>query len=159
MGIIAIPEGLQTKLPVPKNQQERFAVVDAFSKTCLTVANKLLAMELTPEQHERAVQLKVVALTTRANIDEEAADQLDAFVEENLKNAKTDEELIKAYQLKLQVLAAKDDSLESISALADELYSKEQEELKDEQLDNVAGGGLFSSLFVDWPIDFSSASG
>ena len=123
-------EGLQTKLPVPKNQQERFAVVDAFSKTCLTVANKLLAMELTPEQRERAVQLKVVALTTRANIDEEAADQLDAFVEENLKNAKTDEELIKAYQLKLQVLAAKDDSLDSISALADELYSKEQEELK-----------------------------
>ena len=33
--------------------------------------------------------------------------------------------------------------------------NKEQEELKDEQLDNVAGGGLFSSLFVDWPVDFS----
>ena len=37
--------------------------------------------------------------------------------------------------------------------------NKEQEELKDEQLDNVAGGGLFSSLFVDWPIDFSGAGG
>jgi hypothetical protein len=37
--------------------------------------------------------------------------------------------------------------------------NKEQEKLKDEQLDNVAGGGLFSSLFVDWPIDFSSAGG
>ena len=36
---------------------------------------------------------------------------------------------------------------------------KKQEELSDEQLDNVAGGGLFSSLFVDWPVDFSSASG
>ena len=41
----------------------------------------------------------------------------------------------------------------------EENKNKEQEELKDEQLDNVAGGGLFSSLFVDWPIDFSSASG
>jgi hypothetical protein len=41
----------------------------------------------------------------------------------------------------------------------EENKNKEQEELKDEQLDNVAGGGLFSSLFVDWPIDFSGASG
>ena len=41
----------------------------------------------------------------------------------------------------------------------EENKNKEQEELKDEQLDNVAGGGLFSSLFVDWPIDFSGAGG
>ena len=124
-------EGLQTKLPVPKNQQERFAVVDAFSKTCLTVANKLLAMELTPEQRERAVQLKVVALTTRANIDEEAADQLDAFVEENLKNAKTDEELIKAYQLKLQVIdASSDDSIAKIEKLADEMFALDKKDLQ-----------------------------
>ena len=33
--------------------------------------------------------------------------------------------------------------------------NKKQEELTDEQLDNVSGGGLFSSLFVDWPVDFS----
>ena len=32
-------------------------------------------------------------------------------------------------------------------------------ELTDEELDQVAGGGLFSSLFVDWPGDFSDASG
>ena len=32
-------------------------------------------------------------------------------------------------------------------------------ELTDEELDQVAGGGLFSSLFVDWPVDFSDASG
>ena len=31
--------------------------------------------------------------------------------------------------------------------------------LSDGELDNVSGGGLFSSLFVDWPVDFSSASG
>lgn len=41
----------------------------------------------------------------------------------------------------------------------EENKNKEQEELKDEQLDNVAGGGLFSSLFVDWPTDFSAAGG
>ena len=41
----------------------------------------------------------------------------------------------------------------------EENNNKEQEELKDEQLDNVAGGGLFSSLFVDWPTDFSEADG
>ena len=108
--ILALPEnatfdelfefinGLQTKLPVPKNQQERFAVIDAFSKTCLTAADKMLAMDLTEEQRERAVQLKVVALTTRANIDEEAADQLNAFVDENIKNAISDEALVKTYK-------------------------------------------------------------
>ena len=32
-------------------------------------------------------------------------------------------------------------------------------ELTDEELDQVAGGDLFSSLFVDWPVDFSEASG
>ncbi len=32
-------------------------------------------------------------------------------------------------------------------------------ELTDEELDQVAGGGLFSSLFVDWPADSSGESG
>jgi len=31
--------------------------------------------------------------------------------------------------------------------------------LTDDELDKVAGGGLYSSLFVDWPIDFSDAGG
>ena len=124
---------LQSKLPVPKSQQDRFTVVDAFSKTCLTVADKALAMELTAEQRERAVQLKVVALTTRANIDDEAADQLNAFVDENLKSAKTDKELIKAYQLKLQVLASNEDEDEAranIAKLADEMFALDKSELQ-----------------------------
>ena len=124
---------LQNKLPVPKNQQERFTVVDAFSKTCLAVADKALAMELTAEQRERAVQLKVVALTTRANIDDEAADQLNAFVDENLKSAKTDKDLIKAYQLKLQVLASNQDEDEAranIAKLADEMFALDKNELQ-----------------------------
>lgn len=141
--ILALPEnatfdelfefinGLQTKLPVPKNQQERFTVIDAFSKTCLTAADKMLAMDLTEEQRERAVQLKVVALTTRANIDEEAADQLNAFVDENIKNAKSDEALVKAYQLKLQVLTSsiEDPSVE-IAKLADEMFALDKSELQ-----------------------------
>ncbi len=31
--------------------------------------------------------------------------------------------------------------------------------LTDDELDKVAGGGLHSSLFVDWPVDFSGGSG
>ena len=30
-------------------------------------------------------------------------------------------------------------------------------QLTDDELEMVAGGGLFSSLFVDWPEDFSDA--
>lgn len=125
-------EALQGKLPQPQSQEDLYAVVDAFSQTCMKVADKLLAMnDLTPEQKERAIQLKVVALTTRANVDKEAAGELDKFVEDNLKNAKTDEELIKAYQLKLQVLAASEENpIEKINALADEAFQREQEELQ-----------------------------
>ncbi|MCR4704453.1 MAG: Nif11-like leader peptide family natural product precursor [Lachnospiraceae bacterium] len=32
-------------------------------------------------------------------------------------------------------------------------------EFTDEELDQVAGGDLFSSLFVDWPVDSSGESG
>lgn len=125
-------EGLQEKLPQPKSQTELFAVVDAFSKTCLKVADKLFAMDLDAEQRERAVQLKVVALTTRANIDDEAAEELNAFVDENIKAAKDNDALIKAYQLKLQVLAsaAEDGGLDKIDALADEMFASDNEELQ-----------------------------
>ncbi len=125
-------ESLQDKLPEPKSQADLYKLVDAFSQTCLKVADLLFAMEnLTPEQTERATQLKVVALTTRAHVDEDAAIQLNEFVEENLKKAKTSDELIKAYQLKLQVLAASsEDSQVQINALIDETLALEQEELQ-----------------------------
>jgi len=125
-------ESLQDKLPEPKSQADLYKLVDAFSQTCLKVADLLFAMEdLTSEQVERATQLKVVALTTRVHVDEDAAGQLNDFVEENLKKAKTDEELIKAYQLKLQVLAASsEDSQAQIDALIDETLALEQEELQ-----------------------------
>ncbi|MBQ9812225.1 MAG: hypothetical protein IJM54_02830 [Thermoguttaceae bacterium] len=123
---------LQDKLPQPTSQEELYQVVDAFSKTTMTVADKLLAMDdLTQEQRERAVQLKVVSLTTRANVDPDAAKELDAFVDDNLAKAKTDEELLKAYQLKLQVTAASEENpLEKIKAIADEAFQREQEELQ-----------------------------
>ena len=43
--------------------------------------------------------------------------------------------------------------------LRDELVEAGAWPLSDGELDNVSGGGLFSSLFVYWPVDFSSASG
>ena len=43
--------------------------------------------------------------------------------------------------------------------LRDELVEAGAWPLSDGELDNVSGGGLFSSLFVDWPVDFSDASG
>ena len=43
--------------------------------------------------------------------------------------------------------------------LRDELVEAGAWPLSDGELDNVSGGGLFSSLFVDWPVDFSEASG
>lgn len=130
--LFAFVDGLQETLPQPSSQEEMFQLVDALSKAFLEAANQILALkDLTPEQKERATQLKVVALTSRANVDAEAAKELDAFVEETLKNAKTNEELIKAYQLRLQVLAAgEDDSLAEINALADEMFALEQEELQ-----------------------------
>ena len=42
---------------------------------------------------------------------------------------------------------------------AKEVIEEAGMELTDEELDTVAGGGLFSSLFVDWPVDFSDANG
>ena len=43
--------------------------------------------------------------------------------------------------------------------LRDELVEAGAWPLSDGELDNVSGGGLFSSLFVDWPVDFSGAGG
>ena len=43
--------------------------------------------------------------------------------------------------------------------LRDELVEAGAWPLSDGELDNVSGGGLFSSLFVDWPVDFSEAAG
>ena len=123
-------DSLQDKLPQPTSQEELYQLVDAFSKTCSSVADTLLAMDdLTPEQKERAIQLKVVSLTTRANVDKSAADELEKFVDERLTKAKTDDELVKAYQLKLQVLAASNET-DKIEALADEAFQREQEELQ-----------------------------
>lgn len=124
-------ESLQDRLPQPKSQADLAQIVDVYSQTCLKVANKILEnKDLTAEQRDRGVQLKVVALTTRAHEDPDAAAELDKFVDANLKAAKTEDELIKAYQLKLQVVASKDEPLDQIKALADEMYAREQEELQ-----------------------------
>ncbi len=130
--LLEFVESLQDKLPQPTSQEQLYKLVDAFSQTCMTVADKILAMsDLTAEQKERAVQLKVVSLTTRANVDPNAATELEQFVDQNIKDAVTSEEKVKAYQLKLQVLAAsEEDPLAKIDALANEALELEEEELQ-----------------------------
>ena len=125
-------DSLQDKLPQPKSQEELYQIVDAVSEAYLKIADRILAVkDLTPEQKERATQLKVVALTSRANSDPKAVAALNQFVDETLKNAKTTDELVKAYQLKLQVLdASSDDPTAEINALADEMLARAEEELQ-----------------------------
>lgn len=130
--LFAFVDSLQEKLPQPKSQDELYQIVDALSEAYLKIADQILAAkDLTAEQKERATQLKVVALTSRANVDPKAADALNQLVDETLKNAKTSEELVKAYQLKLQVLdASEDDPTPKINALADEMLARSEEELQ-----------------------------
>ena len=48
---------------------------------------------------------------------------------------------------------------EEARQLKDELVEAGAWPLSEDELDNVSGGGLFSSLFNDWPVDFAEASG
>ena len=43
--------------------------------------------------------------------------------------------------------------------LKDELVEAGAWPLSDGELDNVSGGGLWSSLFNDWPVDLSEENG
>ncbi len=130
--LFAFVDGLQDKLPQPKSQDELFQLVDALSEAYLKIADQILAVkDLTAEQKERATQLKVVALTSRANVDPKAAEALDQLVDETLKNAKTPEELVKAYQLKLQVIdASEENPTAKIDALAEEMLARPEEDLQ-----------------------------
>ncbi len=130
--LFAFVDGLQEKLPQPKSQEELFQLVDALSEAYLKIADQILAAkDLTAEQKERATQLKVVALTSRANVDPKAAEALNELVDETLKNAKTTDELVKAYQLKLQVIdASEEDPTAKIDALADEMLARSEEDLQ-----------------------------
>ena len=130
--LLAFAETLQEKLPQPKSQEELFALVDAISEAYIKIADQILAAkDLTAEEKDRATQLKVVALTSRANVDPKAAEALNQLVDEKLKSAQTAEELVKAYQLKLQVLdASEEDPTAKINALADEMLARSEEELQ-----------------------------
>lgn len=130
--LFAFVDSLQEKLPQPKSQEELYQIVDALSEAYLKIADQILAAkDLTAEQKDRATQLKVVALTSRANVDPKAVETLNQLVDETLKNAKTSEELVKAYQLKLQVLdASEEDPTPKINALADEMLARSEEELQ-----------------------------
>ena len=64
-----------------------------------------------------------------------------------------DKEIKRSKELKKQVEQAK------TKEEALKIIEQAGIELTDEELDQVAGGGLFSSLFVDWPVDFSEEGG
>ncbi|MDO5553717.1 MAG: hypothetical protein Q4G68_08135 [Planctomycetia bacterium] len=147
MSLFAIPENasaeellkfieeLQGKLPEPKSQMEMLQLMEALTKTFSDVADRILAMEnVAPEVREQATQLKVVALTAKSRIEPKAVEELSAFVDSLLAEAKDTEAKIKAYQLKLQVLVsgAQGDPtvLDKVDALAAEILKNEDEELQ-----------------------------
>ncbi|MBQ6828125.1 MAG: hypothetical protein IJO46_08945, partial [Thermoguttaceae bacterium] len=130
--LFAFVDSVQEKIPQPRSQEEYYQLVDAISEAYLKIADQILAAkELAPEQKERATQLKVVALTSRANFDPKAVEALNQFVDEVLKEAKTSDELVKAYQLKIQVAdASSEDPTAQIDAIADEMLAREEEDLQ-----------------------------
>ena len=122
--LLAFVEGIEQKLPQPKTEDE-------------LVAEKVLADETaTDEQRAQATELKVVAYTAAAQMGEEgAAEALDAMVSEMLANAKTDEEKIQAYQVKLQAITAgaqgDPNAIDKVAQLTDEvLANKDSDELQ-----------------------------
>ncbi|MDO4586361.1 MAG: redoxin family protein [Planctomycetia bacterium] len=127
-------EELSAKIPQPKTQAEMLQLTEKMTQTCLDVAEKILAMsEITDEERDQAIQLKVVALTAKSRTDESAIEELTKFVDNLIQTAKDEAAKVNAYQLKLQVLVAqaKDETvLDQVNQLADEILALEEDELK-----------------------------
>ncbi|MBR6480456.1 MAG: hypothetical protein IKT12_02025, partial [Thermoguttaceae bacterium] len=135
--LLAFVEGIEQKLPQPKTEDEMVEMIRKISSIYKEVADRVLADEsATDEQRAQATELKVVAYSVAARMGEEgAAEELDKMVSDMLASAKTDEEKIQAYQVKLQAIAtgAQGDptALDKIAELTDEvLANKDSEELQ-----------------------------
>ena len=135
--LLAFVEGIEQKLPQPKTEDEMVEMIRKISSIYKEVADKVLADEsATDEQRAQATELKVVAYSVAARMGEEgAAEELDKMVSDMLASAKTDEEKIQAYQVKLQAIAtgAQGDpaALDKIAELTEEvLANKDSEELQ-----------------------------
>ncbi len=135
--LLAFVEGIEQKLPQPKTEDEMAEMIRKISAIYKEVADKVLTDEsATDEQRSQATELKVVAYTVASQMGEEgAAEELEAMVNDMLANAKTDEEKIQAYQVKLQAITAGGQgdptALDKISQLTDEvLANKDSDELQ-----------------------------
>ncbi|MDO5579844.1 MAG: hypothetical protein Q4G69_01805 [Planctomycetia bacterium] len=135
--LLKFVEGLEAKIPQPKSEAEMKQLVEAMSKTFNAVAEKILAMEkATPEEKAEAQQLKIVALSAKTSLDpsdKAAAEELKAFTDTMIKNAKTVDEKVKAWQMKLQAIVGagqSPDVFEKLNALADEALKEKEDELQ-----------------------------
>lgn len=131
--MFAFIDSLEGKLPQPTNEAEMQQLIDALTKCYLDVAEKVLAHpEATKEDKERARQQKLVALSARARSDENAAGELDSFLNEQIAAAEDDAAKSEAYQMKVQALmsdAQRDPAvLEKVAALADKILAEEKAE-------------------------------
>ena len=130
-------DGIERKFPQPKTEDEMVDMLRKISSIYKEVAEKVLADEsATDEQRSQANELKVVAYTVSAQMGEEgAAEELEAVLSDMLANAKTDEEKIQAYQMKLQSITVGGQgdptALDKVAELTDEvLANKDSDELQ-----------------------------
>ncbi|MGI5831603.1 MAG: hypothetical protein ACOX6D_03615 [Thermoguttaceae bacterium] len=129
-------QGIEQRLPQPQTEEEMADLVRKISSVYKEIADRVLADEsATDDERRQATELKVVAYTVGAQMGEEgAAEELDAMITNLIASAKTDEEKIQAYQVKLQAIAAAQadpTALDRVGDLADEiLANKESEELQ-----------------------------
>lgn len=133
--LLKFVEELQPKLPKPKNQIEMMQLMNAMVKTFETVADRVLAMDdVKADEKERAVQLKVVALTAKSQMDPGATKELDKYLDDLVKNAKDTKAKIQAYQVKYGALRSQSRDPEGVlakgNALADEVMKEQDEELQ-----------------------------
>ncbi len=136
--LIKFLDELEKKLPQPKSEAEMHQLIDAMSKTFIEVSDKILAAkDLKPEEKKQAYQYKMIALTAKSGIDptnKAAAEELGKFVDSVLKDAKTTEEKIDAWKMKLQSViglggndAAGFDKAEAVAA---EILKNKEDELQ-----------------------------
>ena len=136
--LIKFLDDLEKKLPQPKTEAQMHQLIDAMSKTFIEVSDRMLAMkDLKPEEKKQAVQYRMIALSAKAGIDptnKAAAEELEKFVDGILKEAKTPEEKIDAWKMKLQSVmgmgAIDPSSVEKIEAVAAEIFKNKEDELQ-----------------------------
>ncbi|MDD3586315.1 MAG: hypothetical protein PHQ75_03965 [Thermoguttaceae bacterium] len=138
--LLKFVEELQPKLPKPKTQVEMMQLMQAMVKTFETVADRVLAMDnAKPEEKSRAIEMKVVALSAKSQMDPNASKELDTYLDNLVKNAKDTKSKIQAYQVKYGALrsqfqgqqgAPDEGMVAKANALADEIMKEKDEELQ-----------------------------